>query len=61
MLERGRTTRWWKECAGCAMERRLASLEPEQVVRHRRWNSDLREMVLCEGGGKPPATVGEAS
>ena len=68
MREHGRTALWWRKCASCAMERRLATLEPERMISHNRWDADRRAMVRCEGSGRPPAApassravIGEAS
>jgi hypothetical protein len=59
MPERGWAARWWRNCGGCGMQRKLAALEPEQMIGHRRWDAQRHAMVPCEGGGKPPA-VGPA-
>ena len=48
--------RWWRQCAGCGRERRLA--RGGTVMRdHNRWDPAAGAMVPCEGSGLEPAML----
>jgi hypothetical protein len=44
---------WWRVCAGCGRERRLAR-GGEVLCGHNRWDPAIWRMVPCEGSGQPP-------